>query len=74
MCSIAHANDHALDHRSPVLRFTYKLDAIICQSRRSRLPDTTRKDLREARAELNNAARLWLWSLLFSVWTALGAW
>jgi hypothetical protein len=53
----------------------YGLDAIICWSRLwLLLPDTTRKDLQEARAELNNAARLWLWSLLFSVWTLLGAW
>jgi hypothetical protein len=53
----------------------YGLDAIICWSRLwLLLPDTTRKDLQEARAELNTAARLWLWSLLFSVWTFLGAW
>jgi hypothetical protein len=53
----------------------YGLDAIICWSRLwLLLPDSTRKDIQEARAELNNAARLWLWCLLFSVWTFLGAW
>jgi hypothetical protein len=53
----------------------YGLDAIICWSRLwLLLPDTTRKDIQEARAELNNAARLWLWSLLFSIWTVLGVW
>jgi hypothetical protein len=53
----------------------YGLDAIICWSRLwLLLPDTTRKDLQAARAELNNAARLWLWSILFSIWTVLGAW
>lgn len=53
----------------------YGLDAIICWSRLwLLLPDTVRKDLQEARADLNNAARVWLWSLLFSIWTVLGAW
>jgi hypothetical protein len=56
-------------------RERYGLDAVICWSRLwLLLPDTTRKDLQEARAELNNAARLWLWSILFSIWTVLGAW
>ncbi|MBW4466378.1 MAG: hypothetical protein KME07_13215 [Pegethrix bostrychoides GSE-TBD4-15B] len=38
------------------------------------LPDAVKKDLQAARADLNTAARVWLWSLLFIGWTALGAW
>lgn len=53
----------------------YGLDAIICWSRLwLLLSEATKKDLQEARADLNNAARLWLWSLLFLVWAAWGAW
>lgn len=53
----------------------YGLDAIICWSRLwLLLPETVKKDLQDARADLNNAARLWLWSILFLVWAALGAW
>lgn len=48
----------------------YGLDAVICWSRLwLLLPDTVKKDLQEARADLNTAARVWLWSLLFVVWT-----
>ena len=53
----------------------YGLDAIVCWSRLwLLLSDAVKKDLQEARADLNAAARVWLWSLLFIVWTALGAW
>lgn len=53
----------------------YGLDAIICWSRLwLLLPEAAKKDLQDARADLNNAARLWLWSILFLVWAALGAW
>jgi hypothetical protein len=53
----------------------YGLDAVICWPRLwLLLPDTARKDLQEARADLSNAARVWFWSLLFSIWTLLGAW
>jgi hypothetical protein len=38
------------------------------------LPDAVKKDLQEARADLNAAVRVWLWSLLFIGWGALGAW
>jgi NADH:ubiquinone oxidoreductase subunit len=52
----------------------YGLDAIVCWSRLwLLLPDTVKKDLQEARADLNTAARVWLWSLLFIVW-AIWAW
>ena len=53
----------------------YGLDAIICWSRLwLLLPDAVKKDLQEARADLNSAARVWLWSLLFIGWVSLGAW
>ena len=52
----------------------YGLDAIVCWSRLwLLLPDAVKKDLQEARADLNTAARVWLWSLLFIVW-AIWAW
>jgi len=51
----------------------YGLDAIICWSRLwMLLPDAVKKDLQEARADLNTAARVWLWSLLFCGWTFVG--
>lgn len=53
----------------------YGLDAIACWSRLwLLLPDAVKKDLQDARAELNAAARVWLWSLLFMLWTVWGAW
>lgn len=52
----------------------YGLDGIVCWSRLwLLLPDAVKKDLQEARADLNTAARVWLWSLLFIVW-AIWAW
>nr|WP_290225484.1 hypothetical protein [Trichocoleus desertorum] len=51
----------------------YGLDAVICWARLwMLLPDAVRKDLQEARADLNTAARVWLWSLLFCGWTFVG--
>jgi hypothetical protein len=48
----------------------YGLDAVICWSRLwLLLPEAVKKDLQEARADLNTAARVWLWSVLFIVWT-----
>ncbi|NJO42493.1 MAG: hypothetical protein HC769_22370 [Cyanobacteria bacterium CRU_2_1] len=38
------------------------------------MPDSTRKELQEARAALNTAVRICLWSLLFLVWTPLTWW
>ncbi len=52
----------------------YGLDAIICWSRLwLLLPDAVKQDLQAARADLNAAARIWLWSLLFTLWSAAGA-
>jgi hypothetical protein len=51
----------------------YGLDAVVCWSRLwLLLPDAVKKDLQEARADLNTAARVWLWSLLCCFW-ALGS-
>ena len=53
----------------------YGLDAIVCWSRLwLLLPDAVKKDLQEARADLNTAARVWLWSVLFLVWTYWAWW
>ncbi|MCY7392227.1 MAG: hypothetical protein LH647_12305 [Leptolyngbyaceae cyanobacterium CAN_BIN12] len=51
----------------------YGLDAIVCWSRLwLLLPDAVKKDLQAARADLNTAARVWLWSLLFCGWAFVG--
>ena len=53
----------------------YGLDAVICWSRLwLLLPESVKKDLQEARADLNAAARIWLWSVLFMGWAGVGAW
>ncbi|MEH2180316.1 hypothetical protein [Nostoc sp.] len=53
----------------------YGLDAVICWSRLWLvLPDGVKKELQEARSNLNTAARFWLWSLLFIVWTVWAWW
>lgn len=53
----------------------YGLDAIICWSRLwLLLSDVVKKDLQEARADLNTAVRIWLWSLLFILWTIWAWW
>ncbi|MBW4661058.1 MAG: hypothetical protein KME15_20475 [Drouetiella hepatica Uher 2000/2452] len=50
----------------------YGLDAVICWPRLwLLLPDGVKKDLQEARADLNTAARVWLWSLLFMGWSLI---
>ena len=52
--------------------YRYGLDSIICWPRLwLLLPDATKKDIQDSRTELNNAVRLFLWSLLFLVWTPL---
>jgi hypothetical protein len=57
--------------RTPIRK--YGLDPIVCWSRLWMLiPDAVKKDLQEARADLNTSARVWLWSLLFCLWSVLG--
>lgn len=47
----------------------YGLDALICWSRLwLALPDSAKKELQEARGDLNAATRIWLWSWLFLIW------
>lgn len=53
----------------------YGLDAIICWSRLwLLLPEAVKQDLQAARADLNTAVRVWLWSLLFVMWTIWAWW
>lgn len=53
----------------------YGLDSVICWPQLWLvLPDSTKKELQEARAELNTAVRVWFWSLLFLVWTIWAWW
>lgn len=53
----------------------YGLDAVICWSRLwLMLPDGVKQDLQTARADLDAAARFWLWSVLFIGWVLVGAW
>lgn len=48
----------------------YGLDGIICWPRLwLLLPDSVRNELTEARANLNAAVRLWLWGVLFLLWS-----
>ncbi len=53
----------------------YGLDAIVCWPRLwLLLPEPVKKDIQDARTELNNAVRLFLWSTLFLVWTIWTWW
>jgi hypothetical protein len=53
----------------------YGLDAVICWSRLwLMLPEGVKQDLQIARADLDAAARFWLWTVLFMGWALVGAW
>lgn len=53
----------------------YGLDAIICWPRLwLLLPDSAKKELQDARAQLNNGVRVFAWSLLFLVWSVWAWW
>jgi hypothetical protein len=53
----------------------YGLDAIICWPRLwLLLPEGAKKELIEARSNLNNGVRLFTWSCLFLVWTLWSGW
>lgn len=50
----------------------YGLDSLVCWPRIwCLLPECLKGDLTSSRAALNHRAELWLWGLLFLVWTAL---
>ncbi|MEO0885202.1 MAG: hypothetical protein AAFY54_04620 [Cyanobacteria bacterium J06648_10] len=50
----------------------YGLDAIICWPRLWLvLPDAVKGELSEARDSLNSTARLWLWGVLFLLWSPI---
>jgi len=53
----------------------YGLDAIVCWPRLWLiLPDNVKEEITSARNRLNTLARLWLWCLLFVVWTIWAWW
>ncbi len=53
----------------------YGLDAVICWPRLwLLLPEEVKKELSEARASLDSAARTLLWGVLFLVWTIWAWW
>jgi hypothetical protein len=55
--------------------YRYGLDTIICWPRIwLLLPDGAKKELIDARAELNNGVRLLAWSCLFLIWTIWSLW
>ncbi|MEO0409110.1 MAG: hypothetical protein AAF289_17340 [Cyanobacteria bacterium P01_A01_bin.135] len=53
----------------------YGLDAVVCWPRLwMLLPEEIKQSISEARSELNTAARIWLWGVLFLVWFVVGGW
>ena len=53
----------------------YGLDSVVCWPRLwLLLPEGTQNEISAARRELDAAARLWLWGLLFILWTILAWW
>jgi hypothetical protein len=53
----------------------YGLDAVVCWVRLwLTLPEQAHGEIEAARGRLDEGVRLWLWSLLFVVWTPLSWW
>lgn len=58
--------------REMASRLKYGLDSLVCWPRLwCLLPECLKSDLTSSRAALNGRAELWLWGLLFLVWTVL---
>jgi hypothetical protein len=56
-------------------RDKYGLDTAVCWPRLwFILPDTVKRELAQARASLDSGAAVWLWGLLFVVWTIWAWW
>jgi hypothetical protein len=56
-------------------RHRYGLDPVVCWPRLWLvMPEAARSEVSTARAGLDEGARLWLWSLLFCVWTIFTWW
>ncbi|MCQ4041441.1 hypothetical protein ACFOSC_13055 [Streptantibioticus rubrisoli] len=56
-------------------RHRYGLDAVVCWPHLwLTMPEQTRAEVCAARARLDEGARLWLWSLLFCLWTVFTWW
>ena len=53
----------------------YGLDAVVCWPRLWMvLPEEAKQAIADARSELNTAARIWLWGILFLGWFVAGQW
>lgn len=58
--------------REMASRIKYGLDSLVCWPRLwCLLPECLKSDLTSSRAALNGRAELWLWGLIFLVWTVL---
>jgi hypothetical protein len=56
-------------------RHRYGLDAVVCWPHLwLTVPEQARTEVGTARARLDETAQLWLWSLLFAVWTVFTWW
>ncbi len=53
----------------------YGLDAVVCWPRLWMvLPQEVKEEIQQARSDLNTAARVWLWGVLFLIWFFIYRW